>query len=135
LWQTKLHIVAVSHSLVAVQIILLFPYNFWGPEDMFGRLPEACQDRGEYYLFYSYAQLSGAAVLAGLVSGEAALRFEERTTQEATERVMQMLKGLFEPRGISVPAPLQVLSPFEQDGQERRLCTCRKLIFGQSSFC
>lgn len=87
---------------------MLFPYNFWGAEDMFGRLPEACQDRGEYYLFYSYAQLSGAAVLAGLVSGEAALRFEERTTEEATERAMLMLKDLFEPRGITVPAPLQV---------------------------
>ena len=91
-----------------LQIILLFPYNFWGAEDMFGRLPEACQDRGEYYLFYSYAQLSGAAVLAGLVSGKAAQLFEERTTEDATERVMCMLRDLFEPRGITVPAPLQV---------------------------
>ena len=75
---------------------------------MFGRLPELSHQRGEGYLFYSYNHISGAAVLAGLISGDAAKEFEERSLEQSTERVMAMIRGIFEPKGIIVPAPLQV---------------------------
>ena len=75
---------------------------------MFGRLPELSHQRGEGYLFYSYSHISGAAVLAGLISGDAAKEFEERSLEQSTQRVMAMIKGIFEPKGITVPAPLQV---------------------------
>ena len=87
---------------------MLFPEAFWGSADMFGRLPELSEQRGEYYLFYSYARISGAAVLAALVSGAAAKDFERLSCEEASRKVMAILQGIFEPKGVTVPAPLQV---------------------------
>ena len=75
---------------------------------MFGRLPELSHQRGEGYLFYSYNHISGAAVLAGLISGDAAAEFEERSLEQSTQRVMAMIRNIFEPKGVTVPAPLQV---------------------------
>lgn len=92
-----------------VQVVLLFPEPFWGEKDMFGRVAELSEQRGEFYLFYSYAGISGGAVLAALVSGDAAKEFEEMSCEQATQRVMRFLRSVFLPRGIYVPAPLQVL--------------------------
>ena len=75
---------------------------------MFGRLPMLGQQRGEGYLFYSYAHISGAPVLAGLICGEAAREFEERSLEDSTRVVLEMLRGIFEPQGVSIPSPLQV---------------------------
>ena len=108
--------------------MLLFPHNFWGARDMFGRLPELNQPRGEGYLFYSYSHISGAAVLAGLISGDAAKDFEERSVEESSMIVMRMLKGIFEPKGIAVPAPLQVRRP-QQDGGELIQFQCSETAF------
>ena len=89
---------------------MLFPEAFWGNADMFGRLAELGEQRGEYYLFYSYARISGGPVLAALVSGDAAKAFERLSCEEATRKVMAILQGIFEPKGVTVPAPLQVPS-------------------------
>ena len=91
-----------------LQIVMLFPEAFWGSADMFGRLPELSEQRGAYYLFYSYARISGAPVLAALVSGDAAKDFERLSCEEATRKVVAILQGIFEPKGVTVPAPLQV---------------------------
>ena len=41
-------------------------------------------------------------------AGEAAVALEQRSVAEAAQRVMRVLRGIFEPRGVEVPAPLQV---------------------------
>ncbi|MCI82964.1 lysine-specific histone demethylase-like protein, partial [Trifolium medium] len=53
---------------------MLFPTNFWGGNiDTFGHLTEDLSMRGEFFLFYSYASVSGGPLLVALVAGEAAL--------------------------------------------------------------
>jgi lysine-specific histone demethylase 1 len=103
-------------GVVCPQIVMLFPYAFWRKTDMFGRIAKSVADRGEFFLFYSYNHLSGGAVLAALVAGDAATRFEEEDPKVSTRKVLEALKPLFNSRGINVPAPLQVLStltPFD----------------------
>ena len=48
----------------ALQIMILFPYKFWGDDDMFGVVREENELRGLYYLFYSYADVSGESLRA-----------------------------------------------------------------------
>lgn len=49
---------------------MLFPFAFWSNEvDMFGRVSDTVDGRGEGFLFYSYASISGGALLIGLVAG------------------------------------------------------------------
>ena len=39
---------------------MLFPHPFWPVDaDMFGRVAETTVDRGEFFLFYSYAHVCG----------------------------------------------------------------------------
>ena len=47
-------------------------------------------------------------VLAALVAGEAAEAFERQSAAAAVERVMVVLRRIYEPQGIHVPAPVQV---------------------------
>ena len=74
---------------------------------MFGHVASSTPNRGEYFLFYSYAVFSGGPVLIALVSGAAAYQFEQIPAAEATARVLQVLRSIFEPRGQEVPSPLQ----------------------------
>ena len=40
--------------------MLLFPRQFWPKDaDMFGRIAETTAERGDFFLFYSYADLAG----------------------------------------------------------------------------
>ncbi len=42
------------------QVVLLFPWQFWPKDaDMFGRVAETTAERGDFFLFYSYADLAG----------------------------------------------------------------------------
>lgn len=91
-------------------MVLLFPHAFWRKVDMFGRIAASSERRGEFFLFYSYATISGSAVLAALVAGQAAAEFERTEPEEAARRVLAALRGIFNPKGIHVPAPLQVRS-------------------------
>ena len=89
---------------------LLFPYAFWGDRvDTFGSLNQSTEERGMYFMFYSYARVSGGALLIALVAGEAAQAFEKIPPAEAVSRVVSKLKGIFEPRGVAVPQPLQAI--------------------------
>ena len=56
-------------------------------------------------------------VLAALVAGEAAEAFERQPAAASVERVMAVLRRIYEPQGIQVPAPVQVPP-----------CTCRCLF-------
>ncbi len=38
---------------------MLFEQDFWGGADMFGRLAPSTQERGKFFLFYSYSGISG----------------------------------------------------------------------------
>ncbi|KAL4451265.1 hypothetical protein ABPG77_009337 [Micractinium sp. CCAP 211/92] len=92
------------------KVIMLFPTAFWGDAlDMFGHLAGNGDDRGEAFLFYSYAHISGGALLIALCSGEAAVRLEQRSPAEAAQRVMRVLRAIWQGRGVEVPAPLQVM--------------------------
>ena len=91
---------------------MLFPHAFWRKADMFGRIAPSRDRRGEFFLFYSYATISGGAVLAALVAGDAAVEFEKIDPNESARRVLATLTGIFNPKGIRVPTPLQVSSPF-----------------------
>ena len=98
-----------DNSLMLLQIALLFPQNFWGSSDMFGHVAPSTASRGEFFLFYSYAVFSGGPLLIALVSGAAAHDFEKIPAAEATARVMRVLRNIFEPKGVDVPSPLQVI--------------------------
>ena len=54
------------------------------------------------------ALLPRGPVLAALVAGEAAEAFEQQPAAAAVERVMTVLRGIYEPQGIHVPTPVQV---------------------------
>lgn len=92
------------------KVAILFPYDFWGGEiDTFGHLTEDPNMRGEFFLFYSYSSVAGGPLLVALVAGEAAVKFENMSPVESVSRVLEILKGIFSPKGIAVPDPLQAV--------------------------
>ncbi|KAK1416611.1 hypothetical protein QVD17_32402 [Tagetes erecta] len=92
------------------KVAMLFPHLFWGTDlDMFGHLSEDPSRRGEFFLFYSYATVAGGPVLMALVAGEAAHSFESMPPTDAVTRVLQILRGIYEPQGIDVPEPIQTV--------------------------
>lgn len=92
------------------KVAMLFPRVFWGSEiDTFGHLAESSERRGEFFLFYSYAAVSGGPLLLALVAGEAAINFELMHPTDAIQRVLAILRGIFEPQGIAVPDPIQTV--------------------------
>ena len=86
---------------------MLFPRSFWGGLDMFGRIAPSVDQRGEFFLFYSYTHISGGALLAALVAGDSAEGFEQEDPKESARKVLRVLRGMYAPKGINVPAPLQ----------------------------
>ena len=50
---------------------------------------------------------AGGPLLAALVSGEAAEAIEKVPAHQAVAEAMAVLRGIFEPKGIHVPSPLQ----------------------------
>ncbi|KAL4575236.1 hypothetical protein LXL04_022078 [Taraxacum kok-saghyz] len=92
------------------KVAMLFPTHFWGTDlDMFGHLSNSKITRGEFFLFYSYANVAGGPVLMALVAGEAARSFESMPPTDAVTRVLQILRGIFSPQGIEVPEPIQTV--------------------------
>ncbi|PIN00005.1 Amine oxidase [Handroanthus impetiginosus] len=90
------------------KVAMVFPHNFWGEDlDTFGSLKEFSHRRGEFFLFYSYHTVSGAPVLVALVAGEAAQLFENTDPTSSVHHVMSILRGIYGPKGIHVPDPLQ----------------------------
>uniref|UniRef100_A0A6N2LNU2 Amine oxidase domain-containing protein n=1 Tax=Salix viminalis TaxID=40686 RepID=A0A6N2LNU2_SALVM len=92
------------------KVAMLFPYMFWETDlDTFGHLTDNTSSRGEFFLFYSYATVAGGPVLIALVAGEAAHTFESMPPTDAVTQVIQILKGIYEPQGITVPEPIQTV--------------------------
>lgn len=92
------------------KVAMLFTYNFWGADiDTFGHLAEDSSMRGEFFLFYSYHSVSGGPLLIALVAGEAAIKFEMMSPLESINRVLDVLRGIFKPKGIVVPDPVQAV--------------------------
>ncbi|GAB2292009.1 Lysine-specific histone demethylase 1 1 [Dionaea muscipula] len=92
------------------KVAMLFPCDFWGGEiDTFGHLSPDPATRGEFFLFYSYSSVSGGPLLVALVAGEAAIKFEKMSPVDAVEKVLDILRGIFNPKGIDVPDPIQVV--------------------------
>ncbi|KAI6676551.1 hypothetical protein NL676_037347 [Syzygium grande] len=92
------------------KVAMLFPHVFWGTDlDTFGHLKDDPSRLGEFFLFYSYATVAGGPLLIALVAGEAAHKFESMPPTDAVTRVLQILKGIYEPQGIKVPDPIQTV--------------------------
>ncbi|CAK7325413.1 unnamed protein product [Dovyalis caffra] len=92
------------------KVAMLFPYVFWETDrDTFGHLTDDTSSRGEFFLFYSYATVAGGPILIALVAGEAAHKFESMPPTDAVTKVIQILKGIYEPLGITVPEPIQTV--------------------------
>lgn len=92
------------------KVAMLFPDVFWGTDlDTFGHLTDDPSRRGEFFLFYSYATVAGGALLIALVAGEAAHSFESMPPTDAVSRVLQILRDIYEPQGITVPEPTQTV--------------------------
>ncbi|KAI3441559.1 SWIRM domain-containing protein [Psidium guajava] len=90
------------------KVSMVFPHVFWGEDlDTFGCLSEEGQNRGEFFLFYSYHTVSGGPVLIALVAGEAAQAFEYMDPCTSLRRVLSILRGIYHPKGIDVPDPIQ----------------------------
>ncbi|PQP94776.1 lysine-specific histone demethylase 1 homolog 2 [Prunus yedoensis var. nudiflora] len=87
-----------------------FPHVFWGEDlDTFGCLNEHGHKRGEFFLFYGYHTVSGGPVLIALVAGEAAQTFESTEPSILLHRVLSVLRGIYTPKGIDVPRPIQTI--------------------------
>ncbi|WCJ19275.1 hypothetical protein M5689_001571 [Euphorbia peplus] len=92
------------------KVAMLFPSIFWESDlDTFGHLTEETSSRGEFFLFYSYSTVAGDPLLIALVAGEAAHKFESMPPTDAVTKVLQILKGIYEPKGITVPDPIQTV--------------------------
>lgn len=92
------------------KVAMVFPHVFWGEDlDTFGCLNEHSQKRGEFFLFYSYHTVSGGPVLIALVAGEAAHTFERTEPSSLLHRVLSVLRGIYSPKGIVVPDPIQTI--------------------------
>lgn len=92
------------------KVALLFPHAFWGTDlDTFGHLSDHSSRRGEFFLFYSYATVAGGPLLIALVAGEAAYRFEIADPTDSVQRVLRILRDIYEPQGIEVPDPIQTV--------------------------
>ncbi|KAF9596831.1 hypothetical protein IFM89_013879 [Coptis chinensis] len=92
------------------KVAMVFPHVFWGEEiDTFGCLNNDTVRRGEFFLFYSYHTVSGGPVLVALVAGEAALSFEQTDSVVLLHRVLSTLRGIFTPKGVTVPNPIQTI--------------------------
>ncbi|KAL6975376.1 Lysine-specific histone demethylase 1 2 [Sarracenia purpurea var. burkii] len=92
------------------KVAMVFPYVFWGEDlDTFGCLNEYSHKRGEFFLFYSYHTVSGGPVLISLVSGDAAQSFEFTDPSILLHRVLSILRGIYSPKGIDVPNPIQTI--------------------------
>ncbi|XP_021715914.1 protein FLOWERING LOCUS D-like [Chenopodium quinoa] len=92
------------------KVAMLFPHVFWGTDlDTFGHLSDDPLHRGEFFLFYSYATVAGGPLLIALVAGEAAHKFESMPPTDAVTHVLQILRGIYEPQGITVPKPIQTV--------------------------
>jgi lysine-specific histone demethylase 1 len=92
------------------KVAILFPYVFWGSDlDTFGCLNDQPERRGEFFLFYSYSSVSGGPLLIALVAGEAAHKFESMSATDAVSRVLEILKGIYAPKGIAIPKPIQTV--------------------------
>ncbi|KAL8166198.1 hypothetical protein V2J09_007697 [Rumex salicifolius] len=90
------------------KVAMIFPHNFWGDDlDTFGCLSGQKHKRGEFFLFYSYHTVSGGSVLIALVAGEAAKEFEHTDPSILLNRVLDVLRGIYNPKGIVVPNPVQ----------------------------
>ena len=60
---------------------MLFPHQFWPKgTDMFGHIAETTEERGDFFLFYSYAELAGALL------GASAAIFTVRTVSRPVKR-------------------------------------------------
>ena len=82
--------------------------NLYNKPNISVRPVEPCLLELKVNLLSIRAMCAGGAVLAALVSGRAAARFEDMPLQQAVAEVMAVLQAWFAPRGISVPEPLQV---------------------------
>lgn len=92
------------------KVAMLFPHVFWSTDlETFGHLCDLTIRRGEFFLFYSYASVAGGPLLIALVAGEAAHKFETMHPTDAVARVLQILRGIYEPQGITVPEPIQTV--------------------------
>ncbi|KQJ95042.1 lysine-specific histone demethylase 1 homolog 2 [Brachypodium distachyon] len=90
------------------KVAMVFPSVFWDEDiDTFGCLNKESSKRGEFFLFYSYHTVSGGAVLVALVAGEAALEFEKVDPVVTLHRVLGILRGIYGPKGVTVPDPIQ----------------------------
>ncbi|XP_066352074.1 lysine-specific histone demethylase 1 homolog 2-like [Miscanthus floridulus] len=90
------------------KVAMVFPHVFWDEDiDTFGCLNKESSKRGEFFLFYSYHTVSGGAVLIALVAGESALEFEKVDPVVSLHRVLGILKGIYGPKGVTVPDPVQ----------------------------
>ncbi|CAI9096242.1 OLC1v1032338C1 [Oldenlandia corymbosa var. corymbosa] len=92
------------------KVAILFPYDFWGGDiDTFGHLTDDSNTRGEFFLFYSYNSVAGGPLLIALVAGEAAIKVEMMSPVEVVQKVLEILKSIFSPKGIAVPDPVQAV--------------------------
>lgn len=94
------------------KVIMLFEDAFWDTDDgddIFGYINESQEMRGENYMFYSYAGISGGAQLTALSSGNAAYEHERRKPEENANKVLEILRRIFEPKGVKVPPPYHVI--------------------------
>ncbi|KAJ4845240.1 Lysine-specific histone demethylase 1 2 [Turnera subulata] len=92
------------------KVAMVFPHVFWGEDlDTFGCLNEHSNRRGEFFLFYAYHSVSGGPVIIALVAGEAAQMFECTDPSTLLHRVLHVLRGIYNPKGVKVPDPIQTI--------------------------
>lgn len=90
--------------------IMFFDTPFWDTRyDIFGHINDHQAVRGENFMLYSYAGISGGAQLTALCSGNAAEEHEKRSVAENATKMLDLLRKIFEPQGVTVPPPYHVI--------------------------
>ena len=59
-------------------------------------------------LSHTAVMMPGGALLAALVAGDSAEDFEREDPKESARKVLRVLRGMYQPMKVIVPAPLQV---------------------------
>ena len=92
------------------QIVMLFPHAFWGKPDMFGRIAPSVSRTAASSSCSTRTRTSPAGLFWRRWSpATQRSRFEAGAARGSPPgSVLAVLKGIFGPKGVRVPAPLQV---------------------------
>ena len=88
------------------KVILRFPSVFWDSQcDVFGRVSNHTESRGEFFMFWSMHRTQKSPILIAMVAGEAAVGIEDLEDRVIIKKVVDSLRAMFP--SADIPEPLE----------------------------